>query len=98
MAVVGAQSLAIRGPPGAHNFILGNGEQKIAIAVEFDLVQGPFLYEASLTVSLLLSFFSVPVGKKYDVGSSKKYPIEAGKDKRTWPDSKIGLILGRPED
>jgi hypothetical protein len=57
MSVIGTESLAVSRPPGTHNLILRYGEQKIAIAVELDLVEGPFLCAKSLSVGLLLFFF-----------------------------------------
>jgi len=43
VAVVGAESLAVGREPDAEDLILCDGEEKVAIAVESYLVEGPFL-------------------------------------------------------
>lgn len=54
VAVVGAESLAVGREPDTEDLVLCDGEEKVAIAVELDLVEGPFLYErAGLSVFLV---------------------------------------------
>ena len=43
MAGVRSKTLAVGGPPRAHNLIFGDGKNEVAVAVEADLVEGPFL-------------------------------------------------------
>jgi hypothetical protein len=54
-----SQTLAVGGPPRANNLILGGREEEIAILVELDLGQGPFL-ERRRTATV--SFFEDPNG------------------------------------
>lgn len=52
VALVGAQALAIVTEPGADMLILGDGEEKVAVAVELDLRQRTFLVFATMLAQL----------------------------------------------
>lgn len=54
MTSVGSETLTVGGPPCADNLILGDGEKEIAITVETNLIQGPFLS------AVAVSFFCGP--------------------------------------
>jgi hypothetical protein len=56
-----SETLAVGGPPRAHNLILGSRKDEIAVLVELDLGQGPFLEKCRTAT---VSFFEGPNGAK----------------------------------
>jgi hypothetical protein len=54
--MVGAESLAVGGVPGADVLVFGDGEEEVAVAVVFDLGQGTFLQVLSVNATTVSSW------------------------------------------